>query len=114
LNGTGNLARPQRVDEIVRTLTTATLALALVGAVILLAIRAGTNDRLSSLGAVLVGWAGVVVGFYFGGHVAQNTAALEEARQIAATSASEASAVRSEAAADARHPAPPTPPYGPH
>lgn len=97
-------ATPQRVDSVVRTITAALLALSLVGAVIYLSIVGHTGDRLSGLQAVLVGWAGVVVGFYFGGHVAQNTAALEEARQVKATDAAEASAVRSEAAADDRRP----------
>lgn len=92
-------SRPQRIDSLVRTITTATLALSLVGAVLYLSISGRGGDNLSGLQAVLVGWAGVVVGFYFGGHVAQNTAALEEARQVQATTASEASAVRSEAAA---------------
>lgn len=70
-----------------------------MGAVIYLAVSVDTGKGLTSLQAVLVGWAGVVVGFYFGGHVAQNTAALEETRQVKATEASEASAVRSEASA---------------
>ena len=90
---------PQRLDSVTRTLTTSFLALSLVGAVIYLAVTIDPARGLSSLQAVLVGWAGVVVGFYFGGHVAQNTAALEEDRQIAATQAAEASAVRSEASA---------------
>lgn len=92
-------ATPQKADSVVRTVTTAALALALVGAVLYLSITGRAGDRLSGLQAVLVGWAGVVVGFYFGGHVAQNTAALEEARQLKATDAAEASAVRAEAAA---------------
>jgi uncharacterized membrane protein YfcA len=90
---------PQKFDSFVRTSTTSMLALLLVGATVLLAFTGAPDDRLSGLQAVLVGWAGVIVGFYFGGHVAQNTAGLEEARQLAATSASEASAVRSESAA---------------
>lgn len=90
---------PQKVDSVVRTVTAATLALLMVGAVLYLAVTGDVGDRLSGLQAVIVGWAGVVVGFYFGGHVAQNTAALEEARQVKATDASEASALRAEAAA---------------
>jgi hypothetical protein len=93
---------PQKFDSVVRTATTAAVALILIGAVTYLAIVGHTGDRLSGLQAVLVGWAGVVVGFYFGGHVAQNTAGLEEARQLKATDAAEASALRSEAAAPAR------------
>ena len=93
--------RPQRVDSLVRTFTTAALAVSLVGAVVYLAVSIRT-DNFTSLQAVLVGWAGVVVGFYFGGHVAQNTAALEEERQRQATTDSEASAVRSEAASKER------------
>jgi hypothetical protein len=95
-------ATPQKLDSVVRTITTALLALTLVGAVIYLAVTIDPTRGLSSLQAVLVGWAGVVVGFYFGGHVAQNTAALEEARQVKATDTAEASALRSEAAADRR------------
>ena len=73
------------------------LAASLVGAVVYLALTVTGN--LTNLQASLVGWAGVVVGFYFGGHVAQNTAALEEARQMRATDSAEASAVRAETAA---------------
>lgn len=92
-------ATPQKFDSVVRTATAALLALTLVAAVTYIAIVGQPGDRLSAAQAVLVGWAGIVVGFYFGGHVAQNTAALEETRQIAATAASEASALRSEASA---------------
>lgn len=90
---------PQKFDSVVRTATAALLALTLVAAVTWIAVNGRPGDRLSAAQAVLVGWAGIVVGFYFGGHVAQNTAALEETRQVAATAASEASAARSEAAA---------------
>ena len=90
---------PQRLDSVVRTITTSALALSLVGAIIYLSITLSPHRDLTSLQAVLVGWAGIVVGFYFGGHVAQNTAALEEARMIKAADISEASAVRSEASA---------------
>ncbi len=89
----------QRIDSVVRTITAAALALLLVGATVALAFGSRPTDRLSGIQAVLVGWAGVVVGFYFGGHVAQNTAAVEEARQAAATLASAASATRSEESA---------------
>ena len=71
----------------------------LVGSVVYLAVTVDTNGVISPLQAGLFGWAGVVVGFYFGGHVAQNTAAVEEERQVRATEASEASATRSEASA---------------
>ena len=96
------LARPRRIDSLVRTFTAAVIAVGLVGTVIYLSVVNEPGDRLTGLQAVVVGWAGVIVGFYFGGHVAQNTASLEEARQTRATEASEASAVRSEAAAAER------------
>jgi hypothetical protein len=89
---------PQKVDSLVRTVTTSLIAVTLIVAVVYLAVTV-REGPLTSLQAGLFGWAGVVVGFYFGGHVAQNTAALEEARQIKATDAAEASALRSEAAA---------------
>ncbi len=89
---------PQKLDSVVRTITSSVLALSLVGCVIYLSVSVNAPS-LSPLQAGVFGWAGVVVGFYFGGHVAQNTAALEEARQVKATEASEASAVRSEASA---------------
>jgi len=101
-NGRFQSVTPQKFDSVVRTATAALLALTLVAAVTYIAIAGHPGDRLSAAQAVLVGWAGIVVGFYFGGHVAQNTAAVEEARQIAATAASEASAVRSEASATRR------------
>jgi hypothetical protein len=88
-----------RLDSVTRSLTAAAIAIALVGATIYLALVGHVGDRLSGLQAVIVGWTGVIVGFYFGGHVAQNTSAQEEARQHAATTDSEASAVRSEASA---------------
>ena len=91
---------PQKLDSVVRSLTAALLACSLVGVVLYLALT--VTEGLNGVQATLVGWAGVVVGFYFGGHVAQNTAALEEARQQTATAASEASALRSEAAAPPR------------
>ncbi len=91
-------ATPQKFDSVVRTVTSSVLALSLVGCVIYLSVSV-KQPSLSPLQAGVFGWAGVVVGFYFGGHVAQNTAALEEARQIKATDASEASAVRSEESA---------------
>ena len=91
---------PQKLDSVVRSLTTSLLALSLVAAVIYLAVTSN-GVQLTPLQIALVAWAGIVVGFYFGGHVAQNTAALEEARLIKATDASEAPAIRSEAATQA-------------
>lgn len=88
----------QRFDSIVRTMTAAFLALVLVIASCVVAIL-NQGDALGATGASLFALTGTAVGFYFGGHVAQNTAAMEEARQFKATSDSEASAVRSEASA---------------
>jgi hypothetical protein len=74
------------------------LALMLASACIYIAIK-HPNDPLGATGAALFSLTGGAVGFFFGGHVAQNTAALEEQRQVKATDAAEASALRSEAAA---------------
>jgi hypothetical protein len=86
---------PQKFDSIARTITTAIISIALVGAVIVEALTS-RNHALTPLDASLIGWAGTVVGFYLGGHVAQNTAGLEETRQQIATAAGEAAAIRSE------------------
>jgi hypothetical protein len=63
------------LSSIVRTLTAALLALSMVGGVIYMALVSKQSGELSGLQAVLVGWAGVVVGFYFGGHIAASTTA---------------------------------------
>jgi hypothetical protein len=63
------------LSSIVRTLTAALLALSMVGGVIYMALVSRSSGELSGLQAVLVGWAGVVVGFYFGGHIAASTTA---------------------------------------
>lgn len=52
----------QSFDYYVRSVTTALLALGLVGA----AVYALLFERTAA--AALVGWAGLVVGVYFGGH----------------------------------------------
>src|SRR5690348_11146038 len=90
---------PQKFDSIVRTITTSVISLALVTAVILETVL-NNHASLTPLDASLVGWAGIVIGFYYGGHTAQNTAALEEQRLLRTADASEASAMRSELAAD--------------
>ena len=91
---------PQKFDSVVRTFTASAIAIALVASVIYLAVAGDTGIRLTPLQAVLIGWAGIVVGFYFGGHTAQNTQALEEDRLRAAMLTAEASALRSEAASE--------------
>lgn len=93
---------PQRVDSVVRTITTSILAIILVASIAYEALTGAGGDSPTWAQAGVFGLASAVVGFYFGGHVAQNTAALEEARQVQATAASEASALRSEAAAPPR------------
>ena len=90
---------PQKFDSIARTITTAVISVILVLAVVIEALTS-KHTSLSPLDASLIGWAGTVVGFYLGGHVAQNTAGLEEARQKVATESSEASALRSEGSAE--------------
>jgi uncharacterized YccA/Bax inhibitor family protein len=96
--GVRNDNAPQRIDSVVRTMTAAILALLLVGACVSMVVS-NPNRPLGATGAALFALASTAVGFFFGGHVAQNTAALEEARLSKAAAASEASAVRSEAAA---------------
>ncbi len=84
-NGAGKT--PQKFDAVVRSITAAVLSLTLVGAVTYLSIVAAPGTRLSGLQAVLVGWAGIVVGFYFGGH--STASAFEEAKQIVVTAVHE-------------------------
>jgi hypothetical protein len=73
------------VDLVVRTFTTALLAIGLVVAVIYESVNGGKPDT------TLVGWAGIVIGFYFGGHVATNGAQVaEQAQQIAVARAEKA------------------------
>ena len=95
----GGLQRPQQFDSVARTVTASVLALVLVGCTCYLAVTARAGGDLTPIQAGVFGLASSIVGFYFGGHVAQNTAAVEEARQVQATRAGEASAVRSEASA---------------
>jgi hypothetical protein len=64
------------LDFVIRSVTTAVLALALVGAVIY-QVTAGCE-----VDTVLVGFAGLVVGSYFTGHAATNgSLSRKEARQ---------------------------------
>ncbi len=90
------ISSPQKFDSTVRTITASLLALGLVAAMIFLAIT-GTTQTAAIEAVKAAGL--IVVGFYFGGHVAQNTAALEEQRLMKTSDASEASAIRSEASA---------------
>jgi hypothetical protein len=90
---------PQKFDSIARTATTSVISIGLVTAVIVEAINSRGAAQLTGLDAALIGWAGTVVGFYLGGHVAQNTAGLEEARLKSTAAESAASAVRSQLSA---------------
>jgi len=93
------LKDPMKLDSVVRTLTSAILAFVLIQTMVILAIWGQTPAiRLRATEAVIA-TALLVIGFYFGGHVAQNTAALEERRQNRSSSASHAAAERSEASA---------------
>lgn len=89
---------PQKFDSLIRTLTSSLLALGLVGALIARAVVGG-GMQPTYLDLVIVTLASSIVSFYMGGHVAQNTAAVEETRQRIATEAAESSAVRSEQSA---------------
>lgn len=89
---------PQKLDSVVRTVTASLLAMVLIVGTFYLAV-AGEGDIKSAAAEAIKAAALIVVGFYFGGHVAQNTAAIEELRQRTATAAAEDSAVRSEASA---------------
>lgn len=102
---------PQKLDSFVRTVTTSALALGLVGALIARAVTIGASATPGYLDLVIVTLASSIVSFYMGGHVAQNTAAVEETRQREATKSAQASADRSEASAvraDAADPTTPT------
>lgn len=58
---------PARVfDSYLRSITAAVIALAVVGAAIWSLATQATTD------VALVGWAGIVVGFYFGSHATLN------------------------------------------
>lgn len=92
------LSNPQKLDSVIRSITASVLALILVLGTIYLSIFGKGTLSAASAEAVKAA-ALIVVGFYFGGHVAQNTAALEEARQMLATKESAESAIRSEASA---------------
>ncbi len=54
-------------DYYVRSVTTALLALALVGSALFQLLRDG------AVNPILLAWAGLIVGVYFGSHVATNS-----------------------------------------
>lgn len=81
------------VDLVVRTFTTALLAIGLVVAVCYESIVGGSPDT------TLVGWAGIVIGFYFGGHVATNGALVAEQAQAVAVARAEKAAGEAETSA---------------
>ena len=84
-------------DLVVRTFTTAALAIALVTAVIYESITSHQPDT------TLVGWAGIVIGFYFGGHVATNGAMVAEKSQEAAVVRAETAATEAAKSAAEAH-----------
>jgi hypothetical protein len=86
---------PRGTDLIVRTFTTALLAIGLVVAVIYESVNGGKPDT------TLVGWAGIVIGFYFGGHVATNGAQVAEQAQESAVARAEMAAGEAEKSAKA-------------
>lgn len=71
---------PQRADSIIRSITASILAFILILSMIYIAIFSTGEVGHDTVGAVRAA-ALVVVGFYFGGHVAQNTAQVAEQRQ---------------------------------
>jgi len=95
-------ATPQKFDAVVRTLTTSLMSLGLVATLIARVLTYGNSTQPTYLDLVLVSLTSSIVSFYVAGHVATNTASLEEERLRDATSQSEASALRSEAAAPKR------------
>lgn len=89
---------PQRADSVIRSLTASLLAFILISSMIYIAIFSGGTVGHETSAAVRSA-ALIVVGFYFGGHVAQNTSQTAERRQIAANEAGQAHADRAEASA---------------
>lgn len=92
------LKNPTKFDSFIRSITASLIALSLIAALLYIAITADGKPAEIARQA-LASAALVVIGFYFGGHVAQNTAAIEERRQQIATAASRDSASRSEESA---------------
>lgn len=62
--------RAKTADFVVRSITTAVLALALVGAVVVAVLL--RIDIAPEAYALLAGFAGSAIGYYFGNHSAQN------------------------------------------
>jgi hypothetical protein len=80
-------------DLALRSVTTAALAIGLVVAVIYQSLAGAGHD------VTLVGWAGIVIGFYFGGHVATNGALVAEQAQSVAVARAEKAAAEAEQSA---------------